>query len=798
MVLAKRYFQSFENYFWEWDKDEDFNEEYNLISIPGSSTIAYKSYILEVIEDLSSQGVPPFGSLLLTIIATNTNAKLAIDKVHKLLFKSQFSDEGALASESLEFLNKLIDLPEPYKRGEKRIQIFQTIFEGCHKITSSDKTKRILNYILECPEVLNECATKKPANQGHFYNDLRILTILNQKFADSNAIVKEMVKVTGIDIPDTTAIETVPDTDLINALLNDNRTFYIGALIKRIWSGMSQMIFHFDSGVQPLGGMADIASKGTIERLLTSEFAYDDEVFLSRFANNESLYQVREIPPQKDITERVFLIDVSLITWGTPKLVAMACALAFAKHPKLNIKSRFIFIGETFKEYNFTTVDEIADTLGVLGAVISPVQGLTKYLDSTSNFKGVELFLVTTQETFFMLPMQTVFYKYSDRINSIIFTDDLGSIDFYHVLNKRLKQVNQMHLPLDELWAKPKPKVALESSKMAAPKAKPPIINYPLLFPMRQSVDYRFVYEENVYVFTQQGCLFKTWVQNEFRDNEYRSQLLKGFKLIAQDIPKFYGDKQVLIKDGNDFGVLILENDPIEIKFLNTNTKEYSVLQTTETGRYNVYKLPGQETCLMYINGRLNCFKITINNGDIVLDQVMLHEDLTPKSVIRQNLKSNSYVNSIIFSVHFNRMSDLSSALITHDRKLCINSFILDLDFEYSKIRFEQYIGQRSTKINAILKERDDTIICVFPDKSSITFNLNGMLRLESSNSEVPVMYIPYMQKYNLAIATDKEYSGNDFFVSTESQPLLEHISLKDFNNMYLSKFIQVICDYEA
>ncbi len=48
----------------------------------------------------------------------------------------------------------------------------------------------------------------------------------------------------------------------------------------------------------PVGGVSDISNRGTIDRLLLSELAQDDEMLTTRVAMNEVMYLRRETPPQ--------------------------------------------------------------------------------------------------------------------------------------------------------------------------------------------------------------------------------------------------------------------------------------------------------------------------------------------------------------------------------------------------------------------------------------------------------------------------------------------------------------------
>jgi hypothetical protein len=52
------YFQSYENYFWEWVTDKDVRDlsgylENNLVSVPNVGAIAYRPYIIEVLKNCS-------------------------------------------------------------------------------------------------------------------------------------------------------------------------------------------------------------------------------------------------------------------------------------------------------------------------------------------------------------------------------------------------------------------------------------------------------------------------------------------------------------------------------------------------------------------------------------------------------------------------------------------------------------------------------------------------------------------------------------------------------------------------
>jgi hypothetical protein len=81
----------------------------------------------------------------------------------------------------------------------------------------------------------------------------------------------------------------------------------------------------------PLGGYADVTTRGQPEQILPSQFAVDDLEFVRRFAANELLYFHREEPHAQTREELVLLLDQGVRTWGSVRLVLGAAVLAFGK-----------------------------------------------------------------------------------------------------------------------------------------------------------------------------------------------------------------------------------------------------------------------------------------------------------------------------------------------------------------------------------------------------------------------------------------------------------------------------------
>ncbi len=81
----------------------------------------------------------------------------------------------------------------------------------------------------------------------------------------------------------------------------------------------------------PVGGYADMVTRGQIEQILPSQHALDDDEFLRRFAENELMYFRREEPPAQNQQEWTVLLDQGVRTWGDVRLVLSAATLALGR-----------------------------------------------------------------------------------------------------------------------------------------------------------------------------------------------------------------------------------------------------------------------------------------------------------------------------------------------------------------------------------------------------------------------------------------------------------------------------------
>jgi hypothetical protein len=836
-----KYFQQYEDYFWKCNfyYDEDNNFRYVFESLDDTS-IVYKEYITEVLELLSDDCIPPFGSLLLAIVATNPNSEASLVELHhyaKLKERtSSFPNANLYRTEAaFDFLKILASLPEVYKSGDNRILLFKIIFEKCHNRVGSETAKKLISDFKDTKSDYLEMIGSIPFNDANFIKDFRTIGLLIQKFPTKESLLKALTAlpepekiVEALEEEVSEPLESNKKIDFVEELIQEQKTFQVGSLIQRIWSGLNIPFHHNVPSQQPIGGVSDLTNKGDFDKLLLSEFANDDMVFMSRLANNEALYIQREIPPQDNKKIRVLLLDVSLKNWGNPKIVAFATALAIAKHPKTDIECVVYAFGKQYTPVKIDTVNQVIASLQQLSGGLDGGEGLQQYFEKEyGSHKEVELFVFTQEENFESIPFTKVINEHFDKINFIITTTASGAIDTYKVKNKVRKHIKRIQLPLEELWSK-KPVVQIRVIKSRNQG------EVPILYPVERNYNNVFHYEGQFYLY------FNT---NLFAFQE--EPLSKGFAKIASTIP-FITGQYTLYKDKKGTSFLVnwiaeektlyyhdLEQKTTEAKTITINTVNTLTLFSKENNIYLsdgelFYKITDTYDCIVTDHDAVKeCFKeyvlknkefvynfrndtkkytllkrfkeIKINNNLLIINSKQLHE-ATFFGGYRGYTENTIYFEervSLLLKKHGNNKSKVVQYFL-HKLNLT-KTEIFEFKTEIMVIQ-ENLTNVEAQSIKTDLENLGatcyiETTHFMSKDGSTIKSN-NGILELESSNENLPTMYIPFVLDFTTALATDEVFAGNPYFLPEEND--LKRIQVEQFHDNYYKPFIQHIIDYGA
>lgn len=786
---VKEYFQSYEHYFWEWTTDEDvpdntgYNEN-NLIYFTGIGAVAYRPYVIEVLKELKYQGFPPFGSLLMVLFVSND----AHIDLGNFMMNSNVKIE---ISGVFHFLKNIKELDPIYKKGRNRIILLQTLFKDCHNIISSGNSELILKRFEKRPDKISDCATKKPFINAPVNKDFQTLKLLYQKFPTTESIVEAMKGFNDIleledeVIQEETTIET--NKDFIQELVEDPKTFQVGSLIKRIWSGLKIPMRHLSPGEQPIGGISDMTNKGELSRMLLSEFANEDEVFMNRVANNEALYIQREIPPEENIFERIILIDTSLKNWGTPKVLAFASAIAVIKHPKAHSECKVFALGQTNVAISLDKVEEVVDNLNQISPVLEVSPALERFFQEEHKEKDLEVFFITHQENLANENIQRIIHENRDRLKFLVTTSADGELNFYKHHKGTRKHVQKIILPLKELWANPPQRRTNRDNDVSSSGKKTDLpLNYPILFPTPSHKIAQFLYEGEFFILSNKKQLLKTYLSDNYYNRDYYDyyKTYHGSEVLIENISVKPKGQFALAKNKQQQFILCqYQSDKKLISKLNLSTKEYSDLNVTGQNIPADSRLIyfGRSFYLFHAD-MLSIFKINID-GNISIESVKNDAEIQKNDTKALAEASRLNYNGIKIVGNFSKIGiNTKDNLVVSGSELNKN-YENSINFIKNKFEIKIFAEQNKNKFT-------------FPDGSEIITDSRGMLTFKSSNGNIPTFYIPSTEQGFLSLSTNVEFGGSEYYLPENT--LLKVKKMEDMYLEYLEKFINQILEYGA
>lgn len=771
------YFRPHKGYFWQW---EDRGE---VLSITGGNTIAYRQYVLDLLEHLSHNGLPPFGSVLLVLLATNANGKSDVAAVYALLnsLLGPANQSREPLTTAVTFLHLLADLPPKYKQGKSRLLVLQTLFADCHNRMSVTTSKSYLQSV-RTAQVMGDGFLAPGAFFINLYHeDFTVIKLLARRFPDGKTLLEALAALPLVEeeLPIEKAEgDKADEKDLVQSLIENNKTFHVGALVERLWSGLN--IPHQASlpSRQPLGGVSGLTNKGDLHRLLVSEFANDDTVFLSRLANNEALYLNREVPPQKSETSRIVLIDVSIKNWGTPKTVAFALLLAIAKHPKTDIACSAYAVGDDVQPLKFDTVDDVIEGLQHLSAGLHPAQGLENFFKSLSAKKGTEIFFISSAETYRQPALHKVMSDHYPLFAYWLHTTADGGVDVYKRQQNSKRHVQHLQLPLEELWKKPEKAVRANAKVEAKFKATGGRREYPILFPAASNPRNTMVAENgDVYLITTEWSLLRS-VHHPTEGHNNR------WEMIYEGLPHFAGKAEMGVDES---GRLLL--------FLfNQSNKKLTLLDVESNDSRSVRFHLSDEMDFDKLVFHKDAFLLPRRNAGGAL-RIILAEDVAcqPASVpvglmeeklaAKQQAAARVHVPNLLLSTVF---KNVTRVFINEVGNLVLNR--QELRLTDSGWIMLQKTGFVKREVEALSAGRAGFR---FADGSTVYVNKSGMLVLKSSDPSRQTVFVPSVVDSGLGVATETDFAGLTTYRKQSAAQV--ELSTKEFWKEHILPFIETI-----
>jgi len=784
------YFQSYDAYFWEWEIDhmfqgtvidnaQDYRGGYNCISIPDGMTIAYKEQVVEILKLLSETGFPPFGALVLTFLATNSGeVKAALNEIfddileqHKNFPSVDHIDFAAAEA----FLKTLQALPSVYKTGKNRIDLFVFLFEAANHSLSQKYSSEILDFIENHHFKLNICSEKKNISVAALSKDINALALLHHRYPSVNDVLTAWLKITEVPVePEDTEIEHFSENpDFIKELIVDPKTFFMGSLIKRLWSGIQLPMHYVHPGEMPLGGISDITNKGKFDNILMSEFANNDLIFLHRIANKEALFIRRETTPEEDLRTRIFLIDTTIKNWGTPKILLYATAFSFIHHPKNEMHFQPYALGQTYTPLYFDEKEKIIKGLQLTSPLLDAAATIEQFIEECEE-ENIEITLFTAAKTLEHQNIRRLFNTYHNKFGGVITSDSQGNIDVYKIKQGAKRLTKHIQLPLYELWVNP-PRNKKRRQKKES-KIDPKVVNYPLLygFPTRSTIN--FTDHKYAYILQKNGDLFRAKSRQ------------KGFRMIQRDIRFVTGIKQQKLAVMYEDELMVLYWTTAHHMIFKTTTMTCSYKSDLSKYEKAVFKhLIVFDECLYLVTKKYYGDEPLFTYFD--LDDYAYFDIDDPTSELKKTyqayLKNQiTYFDGSVFT-KINAITITRDLEIVFNRKHCLELIgetgyfdLIDKETAGLDGEFTKYLHKRNQQVE-------------FIEGSVITIDKNGIITFKSGNPDIPTFYLASYIGIGIGIATDEEFAGNDYFKPEDAS--LKRIPIFEFDVKYMEPFLEHI-----
>ncbi|MCA9062704.1 MAG: hypothetical protein KDA96_06580 [Planctomycetaceae bacterium] len=281
-----------------------------------------------------------------------------------------------------------------------------------------------------------------------------------------------------------------------------------------------------------VGGVSDIANRGSLDKLLLSELAQDDLVLSVRLALNEALYLRRESTPSHSSRTRTILIDSSLPMWGVPRIYAAAAALAL--HATTDRHTQIACLNSVKGQngpLDLLSRDGLLSHMSSIDLAAHPGESLETFFKSVeSDDQSVEPVMITTSDVLDHPDFQQrLADRWSQRLWLIVVERD-GRVSILQKSVQGTSKYRSVRLNLNDLQGAE----AAESLKDESVVDEPPAIMgqqlFPLLLPHQFRSNRVWLWNDRVVSMTDDGRLLYWHARRSGAQ-----QLLQGLAVSKED-----------------------------------------------------------------------------------------------------------------------------------------------------------------------------------------------------------------------------------------------------------------------
>lgn len=311
-------------------------------------TIAFREEVIQLIEWLAPNGLPPFGALVFLLAACRGKFPNVADIVKESgepLSPSMGKDAGLLVAARKQLkaqleaaISQLARVPQLATDLNSGIKAKRLLAEAVFEPARAERHVEARVILRGIREPMIDPDLAAPEVVGLSGNYVRQIHIVAEGLKPHTAESLTLRLRTGLDALPKELDADLPIAERARRLIEElSRDREHGAIARAARELMAAVRLPRRLGEReqlPIGGVADITNRGALDRLLLSELAYDDLTLSVRVALNEALYLRREPPLREPPATLAFLLDSGVRLWGVPRILATAVALAMIARDK--------------------------------------------------------------------------------------------------------------------------------------------------------------------------------------------------------------------------------------------------------------------------------------------------------------------------------------------------------------------------------------------------------------------------------------------------------------------------------
>jgi hypothetical protein len=792
------YFQTGKKSMWQWSADGE------VVEFRAGGTIAYREELLLLLQYFTDQGLPQLPSILYILYACLD----APDGIEKTAAGQILHTWTPIAGPRVIKLMQVIQgLPAEWRTGARKGLLLQEIFRDAKPVIPPEYTRAVLDEFRSGR--LNARIAEPFATLTMQDINTKILHEAAKRFPTTGSLLIQLRTGLGTLPEEAPAlVPELPADDLLRQLLSDPKTEGVARLTQRLVAALHITMHTEAAGDLPLGGYADISTRGDLDRLLLSELVYDDDMLTARLVNNEALYLRREEPPDSVHRQRVILLDTTLLLWGLPRVFAVSAALAATRNlPPHTIAHVVALGGETHTPLALSTRDGIVHALEQLDGALHCGAALENVIRRGGFDDNADYLLITDEEALQDPDFDTIYRTVHEQLQFLITVSRHGTLQFYALRNGRRKLLNSATYDLGDLLLTPRkvqaPNVIAANTPVAFIQKNPA----PLYFPpvgLACTPDTAYQTYEGVFCVTHAKRLL------------YWHSRQHG----ATELLHHIGGDKYFFYTGEEGYLSLLSLDTINeqlhyYKIDLQNTTAIHIDLTPHFGGGSIFIC----TSYLLMFGKHGLTGINCHQGRLVFDDELKEipgigseiETFGDHHIIIQRLSRYRYKNDYFTLKQMRRVTKVGAHVLQHVTSVTVTSWGNLLINNYALLPIAndtlKLLPPADERVGGSHFRAESGHPCSMTDNPRIEFfpfhwafgghaygDTRGLLHLESGKAEIPSVTIVLTLDAPVACwSSDGHACGLSYFIRDES---LMRLPVEEFYEKYIKRFIDDITQH--